>query len=369
MNNAIVYLKNGMGLIRETTLDDSGHFSFQDVPAGLYSLDVNTTKVAGGVNSTDALLVLKHFAGMVSLGGLQILAGDINGSNLTNAADALLIAKKFTGMITSGIAGDWFITEETVDVDGTADVTAKLKALCYGDVNSSYAPDAKTGPGVSLECSGILGIDGADKIRIPITCLEDMEIGAISLVMQIPSECFSIQDITTTLSGNFLYNVIGNELRISWYSTTARHFSAGDTLLRIICSNNTISGNPCNLWSLTPESQFADGFGVVLPDVRLGMPAIHAAEDPFFLAQNVPNPLVTNCDIAYSLPESGKVTLKVFSANGALASILFDDYQEPGQQEIHADLQGLPPGIYFYELSLRSDTRFYSATKRMIVLR
>lgn len=60
--------------------------------------DVNND---GAIDSEDALKALKHFVGMETLSGTQVLAADVNKDSTVDSSDALLILKLFVGDISS----------------------------------------------------------------------------------------------------------------------------------------------------------------------------------------------------------------------------------------------------------------------------
>lgn len=60
--------------------------------------DVNRS---GTVNATDAVLVLRHGSGIVTLGVYQQVLADVNGSNTINATDAVLLLRRGSGLINS----------------------------------------------------------------------------------------------------------------------------------------------------------------------------------------------------------------------------------------------------------------------------
>jgi len=140
MTNTTVYLKQGSTIVSQTTTDQTGYYMFANPPTGTFILSGSTSKPWGGINSTDALLITRHFAGMVTLSGLKLTAGDVNASNFLNSLDGLLVARRFAGIISTVSAGDWVFTKETVIIDGTTGIIKNLKALCTGDVNGSYRP-------------------------------------------------------------------------------------------------------------------------------------------------------------------------------------------------------------------------------------
>jgi hypothetical protein len=85
----------------------------------------------------------------------------------------------------------------------------------------------------------------------------------------------------------------------------------------------------------------------------------------FKLFQNYPNPFNPSTTIQYSIPEAGKVSLKVFNILGEEIATLVNDYKEAGTFKIKFDATRLPSGIYFYTLTAGK----FRETKKMILLK
>lgn len=141
MNNVKVFLLDPAGTRLDSVItSQTGSYAFQDIPDGTYSLEFQCTKTPGGYAATDGLSVMKHFVGMNFLTGLNLAAGDVDGSGYLNAADALDISKRFVGMIVAFPAGDWVFENPVISLTGCGSTTLNIKALCYGDVNGSFTP-------------------------------------------------------------------------------------------------------------------------------------------------------------------------------------------------------------------------------------
>jgi hypothetical protein len=88
------------------------------------------------------------------------------------------------------------------------------------------------------------------------------------------------------------------------------------------------------------------------------------------LYQNAPNPFSDQTTISYGLPESGRVTLRVYNLSGHLVSTLVDARHSAGVFSIIWDGTGdggtpVGAGIYFYKLDAGAST----ATRRLTVVR
>ncbi len=133
-----VSLKVGCCTIADSAITDAnGSFSFPALSPGIYRLVTETDIPWGGVNSDDALLILKQFVGLGGLAGLREEAGNLDGNHIINATDALLAAKRFVGLIFGFPVGDWLFENPEVLFDGSSNVQVTIKGLCYGDVNGS----------------------------------------------------------------------------------------------------------------------------------------------------------------------------------------------------------------------------------------
>ncbi len=70
----------------------------------------------------------------------------------------------------------------------------------------------------------------------------------------------------------------------------------------------------------------------------------------FTLSQNYPNPFNPTTQINFSIPESGKVSLKVFNMLGQTVQVLADEFRSTGQYSITFDASNLSSGVYVYQL-------------------
>jgi hypothetical protein len=68
-----------------------------------------------------------------------------------------------------------------------------------------------------------------------------------------------------------------------------------------------------------------------------------------------PNPVRQAAIFKYSLPESGKVSIKLLSASGVIVDGLFNGWQNKGQQQLIINKKGLPPGVY--HISIQSNLK------------
>lgn len=138
-NTKIILLKNGIVKVDSVVTNSSGQYKFSNVENGYYSLSISPGYVWGGVNSTDALLIRKYLVNTYTFDSLQLKAADVNNTNTVNSTDALKIKLRVVGTDSTFASGDW-IFNETSFMISNSDLVKDIKAICVGDVNSSYIP-------------------------------------------------------------------------------------------------------------------------------------------------------------------------------------------------------------------------------------
>lgn len=112
-----------------------------------------------------------------------------------------------------------------------------------------------------------------------------------------------------------------------------------------------------------------DGTVVELPaygssNYAMELAKVESVPEQFELGQNYPNPFNPTTNISFSLPESGKVSLRVYNVLGQEVRTLVDEYLDAGVHTIQFDASNLSSGMYFYRLNTES---FTESKKMMLV--
>ena len=83
--------------------------------------------------------------------------------------------------------------------------------------------------------------------------------------------------------------------------------------------------------------------------------------------QNYPNPFSYYTTIAYEVPERANVSLKVLDMYGRVVDELVNENQAAGIYELGYSSKKLSVGIYFYQINMRTDQNYFTATRKMMV--
>jgi len=85
----------------------------------------------------------------------------------------------------------------------------------------------------------------------------------------------------------------------------------------------------------------------------------------FSLAQNYPNPFNPSTKISWQSPVSTHQSLIIYNVLGKEVETLISEYKPAGKYEIIFNADGLPSGVYFYQLKADS----FVETRKMILIK
>ena len=141
LSDVKVYLCSADDIVLDSTntLPD-GHYRFCGLQEGPYSLKIACTAATGGINNIDALVILRHFAEIQPLTGLNFQASDVNGSGYVNSLDALMVQRRYVELINTFPAGDWIFEQASFTIDPQQTLIIHIFGLCKGDANGSFSP-------------------------------------------------------------------------------------------------------------------------------------------------------------------------------------------------------------------------------------
>lgn len=140
IDGATVYLKDSSYNIIATTTTNTNldvSFWFSGLSTGTYYVGVsNISKPWQHCNSNDALAIMQHFAGIITLTGLNLIAADVwDQIGVINGSDAFAVQQRFVNIISSfPLVGDWILNIDYQVVITSGNVFQPILTRCYGDV-------------------------------------------------------------------------------------------------------------------------------------------------------------------------------------------------------------------------------------------
>jgi photosystem II stability/assembly factor-like uncharacterized protein len=86
----------------------------------------------------------------------------------------------------------------------------------------------------------------------------------------------------------------------------------------------------------------------------------------YYLYQNYPNPANPSTCITFTLPQSVRTKIELFTVTGEKVREILDDEKEKGIYKININLNDFSSGVYFYAMRTNSG---YSAIKKLILIK
>ena len=379
-----------------STTDVFGHYSFTGLCAGTYTLAItNNNKPGGGVNITDAgqTMVFGAVSNPNPIEKVNWLAGDVDQSSAINTFDVLGIFNKFVFGVPFGNDWNYYWAGEMTNNANTAPIlpmsvvigggnsSMDIYGQCTGDFNGNFAPGTmkSADESLSMEYGQYMLVDSDTEFELPINAGMDMRIGAVSLILDIPTDDVEITDVFLTSTpddSQLMYNVSGDELRIGWTTLAPIWVNKGEGLvtLKVRIKGSTEEGI---YFSLADSylNELADGDYDVIDNAKLTVDIPSTSALGFGqnseLAENIklnnqPNPFMGSTTLTYSIPSDGEVILEVYDIVGNKMEVLVNKTQSAGDYSLKLNADGYQPGIYTAFLKYKTKDLVVTRAIKMI---
>jgi hypothetical protein len=397
MNNVVVTLRQGTTDVYSATTNATGNYIITGVCEGDYDVVFNTIKPVGGINSSDAAQVNAWGVGpQYTIEKVRFFAGDVIRNNFLSSSDAGQIlnyfvtggATPFNPRWTFWRAGETTITQNplpnvlTINVAaGSAPITQNYYGMVTGDFNMSFVPGGAKSvmENVTLNIGGTTLIEHGVEFELPVTTGTVMEVGAVSLIMDFPTDQLEVTGVYlgTDPTSPMEYAVVGNELRIGWNALFPMSLNTGEALLtlKLRTIGSMAQGETIRL-SLTsdPLNELADGEYNTIPNAQLfvdeiggtitGIPEVLI--NGKLILENHPNPFAGRTTFTYILPEDGKVMLEIADVTGSKTDVLMDEWQQAGAHTFSADMSNYAVGVYTATIRLKGKSDVNTRTIKII---
>jgi hypothetical protein len=375
-----VELKQG-GIVKKSVQTVNGMYAFTGVPSGTYEVVATSLRESvGGINATDAAQVnfWGTFGNSYPIEKVRFNSGDVDNELSLTSNDAAMIQGYFLTAGTAAFARTpwsfWKAGEVIGSNPGTsgnpvitvtcAPINQDFYGLVTGDFNGSYS-GLKSGVRTLQLKEGESRIAGENAaLDLPVIASTGMNVGAISLIMEFPSDRIAVDGVY--LGGSkalpVQYSIDGNELRISWYSLQSIQVKAGEALLTLsVRTIGTVSDDELRFrLDASPLNEIADKNYQVIRNASLQIGSIKSSPvlngGKLSLGDltltNFPNPFTNNTNFAYTLPAKGKVVLEVRDVLGRIIKEVVLQSQTEGNHLIALDASTMTSGLYYATVRL-----------------
>ena len=394
MNNLMVRLQDdAKGTIVSTTTDAVGYYKFNTVPVEVTKLEVETAKDWGGANSTDALAIQRTALNYTFPWWLPAAfvdsVGDVNESGNLSSLDALRVKQRTVHLINLFNAGNWAFWDNnsSTNFTNTGDnvatlaythsgaTTMNIQTMCYGDVNGSFMPPS-TKSMLVIESDSEIDVMESKEFKLPVKLIGEHEIGAMSIFITYPDYLIEVKDLKSEIPG-LLYTIEDGWVNVAWSDIESLNIPTGGTLFTLVCSANKGVNNYMNLFMQSDETQFADANCRVLKNVHLNIDKVKVMFksdvelSALYSLSCYPNPIKQTTNIAYSLPENGRVEISITNSLGVHITKLIDYNQDAGDYILNFDpaKYGLGTGVYNLRMVVQGETSNYTEVVRIVYMK
>ena len=272
------------------------------------------------------------------------------------------------------------IARNNVAVDFVND---DFTGVLIGDVNGSATPSLTSGGGGGTESTETLkfriddrAVQASETVTIPFKSVDFNNTQAYQMTIAFDPEVFELQNINAGVlpglsESNFGMDELSEGLISTlWVGGKSTSFNDNETLFsltfKVLESVPNLSGvlySSSDVTAAMAIDETGNTIGVdfeFLTSVATG----EVERKTFALFQNQPNPFNGQTSISFRLPEAGRATLRVFSAEGRLVKTVLGNFAE-GMNTITFQKSDFGSnGVFYYEL----ETPKHSDRKKMILI-
>jgi hypothetical protein len=376
--------------------NSQGFYDFGNLVNGQYSLEVSSAHPSGlwqtwgGVNNTDALIVLNHINNNPPLAvnpPVVRITASVKAPHpaiATNDYTAIRLAAKspigynyfdIPKWVFSGTTTTTGLTDITL---GCANVTRDIRGLCAGDVNGTYVPVSgyKTAePGLALVNRGTLPL--TDEIVFPVRVDRETPISAITLFLNYDPALISITGVEMPENNGVepSFETRNGVLYVGWVSADPIHINGNQTVIlirtRIVGAIDNVPEPIRFTLNENPLSELADSEGNVIAELTLSIPnanlnsKMEKWREGEILVYPNPAKAVLNIEFESVSPKTGTLKMELVDLQGVSVIKQQAETMVPGWQKHQMDLGGMAPGVYFLRANMDGEIR----VKKVVISR
>lgn len=264
-------------------------------------------------------------------------------------------------------------------VAGETYVSQNFYGLGTGDFNGSFNPGAKESVSetLSLKYGGVIEL-GFGEFELPLYSEMNMTVGAISLILELPTNILEVHDIYL---GNdpqipVLFSVFENELRISWQSALPFTVQKNEPLITLKMELIEIpeEGEINIALHSSQMNEIADNNFNVINNVVLVVDVIHTSIVGIVDNSNIeevtlesyPNPFADEINFEYSIPVEGRVQIEIYDLVGNKVNVIMNESKQVGSYVAKTDDLNLSPGIYMATMKVENKEFSFMRTIKII---
>lgn len=342
--------------IQSVTTDDEGYFELTNIPYGSFTISAETELPAGGIELSDAFMVMMHMFGVISLEGYPATAADVNNNGMIDWGDYWDILIGWI-MYQFPFNNDPWLFDAfeytfTQSKDGQSVGGNELGATCSGDIGGSYIIDDDKEKSSILTGETITAVPG-ETIDVTFTATEDLNLAGLYLGIQYDESIVTILDYETNPADmEYRTEEIDGMLGFNWMSNEnldALNISKNDEVITLTIKIAE-DANPQEIpFTLDDESAYIAADGKSQNTIQLLCQHVNIIEketatsidEATTKVSMYPNPATEY--IVVEAQNQNTLTIRDLTGKAVISTYV------NGNATI--DVRDLAPGYYFYQLT------------------
>jgi hypothetical protein len=288
-------------------------------------------------------------------------------------------------------AGEWaFHSPEDEVIFGNSDIntatrtftfdgctqTLDIEARTFGDVRGIYVVQSLPGKSSStLQTEPTIVVAPGEEFSLPVMVKNDLQLSAMNLDLWFDADKVEVLAVESTLPG-LQFTIESESIRIVWTSLNPLSIQKDQALVSLRLKTLTEVNENDAVFMQNTSTEFGDAMAMAIPGVEIAMNKI--SNSITGIAGNAkamqhsfgPNPFTDQAVLQYTLPESGKVSIRILNQFGATVMLAKEAYLQAGSHQIIIDDSDLVSGgAYYYQILLESSTKSYQVNGKMVLIK
>jgi hypothetical protein len=402
----VVKLLNASGdVIGTSTTTFDGEYEFTDLTALLntVALEVSSEMPHGGMSAIGSLAIQRtalslpvvYWSPEYFLNHVGNVYRGISPENAVtgpplNVIDAAFAQQRNMNPAFYFDAGEWaFHSPEDEVIFGNSDIntatrtftfdgctqTLDIEARTFGDVRGIYVLQTPGKSSSTLQTEPTIVVAPGEEFSLPVLVKNNLQLSAMNLDLWFDADKIEVLAVESTLPG-LQFTIESESIRVFWTSLNPLSVQKDQALVSLRLKTLTEVNENDAVFMQNATTEFGDAMAMAIPGVEIAMNKI--SNTVTGIASNTkamqhsfrPNPFTEQAVLQYTLPESGKVSIRILNQFGATVKLATEAYLQAGSHQIIIDDSDLVSGgAYYYQILLESSTKIYQVYGKMVLIK
>ncbi len=345
--------------IQTVVTDENGYFELTNIPYGTITFNAATDLSQGGIELSDAFLVMLHMYNFINLEGYQAIAADVNANGIIDWGDYWNILIDWI-MYQLPFASDPWLFDSmeytfAPSKDGVTVGGNELGATCSGDIGGSYIilDDDKNTPKSTILATETINALPGEIVDVTFTTTKNLDLVGLYFGIKYDASVVTVIDYETNPSGmEYRTEEIDGMLGFNWMAGKefkTLNINKNETFITLTVKIADDADPQAVIFTLDEESAYISANGKSQHTTELLTQAVNiieketatSIEEEINTVSVYPNP-ATEYIIVEAQNHNNQFIIRDLTGKAVLSTTV------SGQKTI--DVSSLASGYYFYQM-------------------